>query len=78
MISLSTVRVPTGNPRTFSYCWIYVFKVVPIIQRTWNWNVGPNLVFFPSVSIIFVWFERGGVLSVCEEDRGCFPEEPEM
>ena len=46
------------------------------IYRTWN--MGPNLVFFPSGSIIFVWLQRGGVLSVCEEDRGCFPEEPEM
>ena len=71
MISLSTVRVPTGNPRTFSYCWIYVFKVVPIIQ---DLERGAEV----SVSIIFVWFERGGVLSVCEEDRGNFPEEPEM
>ena len=40
--------------------------------------MGRNLVFSPSESIIFVWLQRGGVLSVCEEDRGCFPEEPEM
>ena len=46
MISLSTVRVPTGNPRTFSYCWIYVFKVVPIIQDL-ELERGAELSFFP-------------------------------